>query len=128
MASKAPLETQEQSNLIKWFRLQYRPIADCLFCIPNGSVLAGGVVARAKQMTRLKKEGLVVGVSDLFLMQPSCKYHGLFIEMKRKTGATVSEDQLKFIERAEKQGYKAVVCKGFEEAKDVIQDYLDVKG
>ncbi len=118
------LETDEQTKLVSWFRLQYRQLANCLFSIPNGSVLAGDAIKRAKQMNKLKREGFVNGVSDLFLMIPNSLYHGLFIEMKKAEGGKVSQEQHKFIENAKERGYQAVVCKGFEEGKSVILEYL----
>ena len=124
MRKISPLEGDEQASLVKWFRLQYRSIAYCLFSIPNGSVLAGDKIKRAKQMNRLKSEGFVNGVSDLFLMQSNSKYHGLFIEMKKSSGGKVSDDQKEFLRKATEQGYQAVVCKGFEQAKHTIIEYL----
>jgi hypothetical protein len=45
----------------------------------------------------------------------------LFIEMKTKAG-TASEEQKIWIEKINKYFYaKAVVCKGFEEAKKIIE-------
>lgn len=117
-------EHDEQAALVRWFRVQYPIIANALFAIPNGSHLAGNTLQRAKKMQIMKSEGLLPGVSDLFLMAANDDHHGLFIEMKRKSGGTVSNEQAEFIKRAIAQGYKAVVCKGFDEAMNTIKEYL----
>lgn len=122
--AKTSKETVEQTTVVSWFRVQHRKIADCLFSIPNGSVLAGDKKQRAMQMARLKREGVLPGVADLFLMIAKQGHHGLFIEMKRKDGGKLSLAQKNFLSAALNQGYQAVVCTGADEAINVIKDYL----
>ena len=74
-------------------------------------------------MNNLKASGLVPGVSDLFLMIPKDGWHGLFIEMKVR-GGKLSDSQKEFMGLATLMGYQAVVCYGFDEAKDAITNYL----
>ncbi len=116
-------EHTEQVAVIQWYRMQYPKYAKCLFSIPNGAHLAGDARLRAIKMNNLKASGLVPGVSDLFLMIPKSGWHGLFIEMKVK-GGKVSSSQKEFMTVATAMGYKAVVCFGFDEAKDAITNYL----
>ena len=108
-------EHQEQVMLITWFRLQYPKYI--IFAIPNGG--ARHIVTAVK----LKAEGVLAGVSDLFLMCANKEYHGLFIEMKAKVGK-LSDNQKQFIAAAKERNYLAVVCYGFDEAKEVIINYL----
>lgn len=110
-------EHQEQVAVINWFRLQHRQYASYLFAIPNGGVRNIGTAVK------LKKEGVLAGVPDLFLMIPMNGYHGLWIEMKVK-GGRVSDSQKEFIGAATLMGYPAVVCYGFDEAKNAINNYL----
>lgn len=110
-------EHKEQVLLIRWWRLQYPKLSKCLFAIPNGG--HRNIVTAMK----LKDEGVVSGVSDLFLMMPKGDWHGLFIEMKAQKGR-VSPEQKEFLGIASGMGYLAVVCFGFEDAKKVIQTYL----
>jgi len=110
-------EHQEQVALVTWFRLQYKHYKYCLFAIPNGG--SRHIVTAVK----LKAEGVLAGVSDLFLMIPKGEYHGMFIEMKAK-GGKLSESQKEFIKAASLMNYKAVVCFGFDEAKEAITKYL----
>lgn len=108
-------EHQEQKVLVRWFRLAYPSLV--LFAIPNGG-------ARAKiTAARLKDEGVLAGVSDLFLMAARGGYYGLFIEMKAVNGK-LSTTQKQFVAEAHKAGYRAVVCYGFKEAQENINNYL----
>jgi len=110
-------EHAEQVATVNWFRLQHKQFAKCLWAIPNGGVRHIGTAVK------LKAEGGMAGVSDLFLMMPAAKYHGLFIEMKVK-GGKLSSSQKEFIANAILMGYRAVVCYGFDEAKQAINEYL----
>ena len=110
-------EHQEQIAVITWFRLQYKQYASYLFAIPNGGVRNIGTAVK------LKKEGVLAGVPDLFLMIPKNGFHGLWIEMKVK-GGRISDSQKQFMGAATLMGYPAIVCYGFDEAKNAINDYL----
>ena len=113
-------EHAEQVATITWFRYQYPKFAKCLWAIPNGGVRHIGTAVK------LKAEGGMAGVPDLFLMIPAAEYHGLFIEMKVK-GGKVSSSQKEFMTVATAMGYRAVVCYGFDEAKQAINDYFTIK-
>jgi len=108
-------EAKEQENLVYYLRLKKIPF----FAIPNGG-------SRNKiEAANLKRQGVVAGVPDMMIPVPNKNYAGLFIEMKRKKGGVVSKYQKEWISRLNSLGYKAVVCKGFEEAKKVIEEYMD---
>lgn len=113
----AQKEHIEQVLLVNWFRIQYPLIKNTLFAIPNGGVRNIGTAIK------LKKEGVMPGVSDLFLMVPKGSKCGLFIEMKAK-GGKIQENQAEFMKLATQMGYQAVVCYGFLEAKKAIKLYL----
>ena len=110
-------EHTEQVAVIQWYRYQYPKYAKCLWAIPNGGVRHIGTAVK------LKAEGGMAGVPDLFLMIPKDGWHGLFIEMKVK-GGKLSDSQKEFMGLATLMGYQAVVCYGFDEAKDAITEYL----
>ena len=120
MANCTPRESVEQQTLIKWARLargKY-PELDMLYHITNEgkrSVVTGA---------RLKSEGLKPGVPDLCLAVARGGAHGLYIEMKRTKGGRVSPQQARWIEKLSREGYVAVVCRGWEQARDVIERYL----
>lgn len=113
-------EHTEQSIVVELCRLKRIPI----FAIPNGTFLNGTVEQRAKQMVRLKKEGLEKGVPDLFIPYPNNGYCGLFIEMKRVTVKKPSKDQEKWLLRLNTLGYKAECCSGSKEAIELIKKYF----
>lgn len=108
-------ENAEQKQLIQWCRT--RPDMQFLFHIPNESVGGQGWIIRNRQL------GVKKGVPDLFLPVPMHGYHGLFIEMKTKTGKT-SPEQARWIEALNQFGYLAIVCHGWEEARNVLINYM----
>ena len=114
MKSAIPSEHIEQSMLVQWFRRSYPNVL--IFAIPNGG-------ARSKATAgRLKVEGVVAGVPDLFV--PEWR---LWIEMKRIKGGVVSKEQFGMIDYLQSVGYCAIVCKGAEDAKAQILEFLDEK-
>lgn len=117
-------ESDCQKQVIQWFRLQYPDRV--IFAIPNGAWLSGDVARRAILMNKAKGEGLLPGVSDLFIAYPVLCFHGLFLEMKDvgKTWCHVTKHQRGFMERVRKDGYCASWAAGFEEAKEGIEDYF----
>lgn len=64
------------------------------------------------------------GVSDVFLPVAKGGFHGLYIELKVK-GGKASDNQKWWIAETTKQGYLAVICYGWIEAKGVIEEYLE---
>ena len=69
-----------QAACVNWFRYQHRTIEKMLIAVGNGGkrdAITGAM---------LKAEGVLAGVSDLILLIPNKRYHGLLIEMKTKTG------------------------------------------
>lgn len=114
-------EHEEQVAFIRWCRLSESkyPELKLIFAIPNGQV-RDVRVARS-----LKQEGQKNGVSDLFLPVARGPYHGLFLEMKRTNKGAVSKEQKEFIESVSKQGYLALICRGWIVAKEVIEEYLN---
>lgn len=116
MQNSTPTEHLEQVTLIAWYRRAYKN--ELLVAIPNGGK------RHIKTALAMKREGVSKGFPDLFLPVPNRKFHGLFIEMKRKKGGTLSKEQKAWIEYLNSAGYQAVVCKGFLEAKEVIECYL----
>lgn len=111
------LEHQEQVALIQWCDFMGAPYS-LIFAIPNGGK-RNLVVA-----VKLKKEGVKSGVPDLFLPVPAMSYCGLFIEMKSKKGK-LTDNQREWITILMKQGFFAQVCYGFDEAKDLMERYID---
>ena len=61
---------------------------------------------------------------DLFLPVPKGGYSGLFIELKRKNGGALSDAQRDWLDDLAVRGFRAVMCHGWEAARDVLLDYL----
>ena len=125
---KAPLETKEQQWVIQWanhqfFNLGQGPelIGAYLFAIPNGG-------SRHKaEAKRLKAEGVRAGVPDLQLVVPRNGFHGLFVEMKRRSGilSDIKQEQKDWHYKLRKKGYAVTVDFGFDMAIQEITDYLN---
>lgn len=119
-ASAIPTEAQEQEALFRWAaysRGKY-PALELLYHIPNEGRRSG--------LTgyRMKLQGLRRGVPDICLPVPSGRFTALYIELKRRKGGRVSEEQRGWIAALNRVGCRAVVCRGWDEARDVIMDYL----
>lgn len=114
-----PSEHAIQCVLIEWVDLvqSSQPELGMLFAIPNGGLRSPSVAAS------LRKEGVRKGVPDLMLPVPRCGLHGLFLEMKAE-GGTLSVDQKWWRSSLISRGFGHAVCYTFEEAKQVLLDYL----
>lgn len=93
-------------------------VADYLAAIPNGGR------RNAREAALMKAEGVKAGVSDLVLALARNGFHGLWIEMKKPGRSSESDAQRAWRLRMERAGYKAIVCKGWDEARLAIMDYL----
>lgn len=111
-----PTEHEEQVNLFRWFRMRHDGMV--MYAIPNGG--ARNSITGA----RLRDEGVLAGVPDIFLPCPSGGKHGLYIEMKRQKGGRVSPAQKAVMQALRMQGYEVAVCHGWQEARDYIEQYL----
>lgn len=117
-----PSEANEQQWLFRWaWDMQHLkwPELALLYHCPNGG-------SRNKiEAARLKGQGVKAGIPDVFLPVPKGGYHGLYIEMKKQHGGTVSPEQKEWIANLREQGYRVEVCKGFQSAADVIEAYME---
>lgn len=115
-----PLEAEEQRALFTWASVAKRayPELQYMFHVPNGGK------RNAREAALLKAEGVKSGVPDIVLPVAKGGYHGLYIELKRRKSGTVSEDQKKYLEHLNFAGYRAVVCRGWMQARDEIMSYM----
>ena len=60
---------------------------------------------------------------DVFLPVPQGRYHGLYIELKAGRNTT-TENQRKWLDYLQKQGYYTAVCYGWQTAAELIEMYL----
>ena len=111
-----PTEHEEQVTLFTWFRTRHAGML--MYAIPNGGARSSITGAR------LRDEGVLAGVPDIFLPCPSGGKHGLYIEMKRQKGGRVSAPQKAVMQALRMQGYEVAVCHGWQEARGCIEKYL----
>lgn len=112
-------ESREQQALFRWWDLyRSRYPAALLFAVPNGGARSAITGAR------LKAEGVLPGVPDVFLAYPVGGLHGLFIEMKRARGGTTSAAQKIVGALLSRAGYGVAVCHGWQEARDTVMRYM----
>ncbi len=64
---------------------------------------------------------------DICLPVPKGGHGALYIELKRVKGGVLSANQKVWLDRLNQAGNRAVVCKGWEAARDTIMDYLGGK-
>jgi len=121
---KVLTEDQEQITLMSWARrvkFGNGRLSDYLIHIPNGG--SRNIIEAAK----FKKMGVKAGVPDLQLLVPNGLIHGLWIELKSKTGKLQPSQRL-MMQRLEEQGYLCKVCFGADEAINEIKKYLCLNG
>lgn len=110
------LETYGQSNAI--------PEVRWVHAIPNGGSRGSTKEQAQKVGAALKAEGVKSGVSDIFVPIPRHGLHGLYIEMKRADGGTLSDTQKEFGAFAKSQGYGFFCAHGWKEAAECIRQWL----
>ena len=122
MYSPVPYESAEQQALFAWaamYAAKY-PALNRMYHIPNEGKRSYATGRR------MRAEGLKKGVPDICLPCARGGYHGLYIELKRRKGGSLSEDQKEWLGALRDEGYMAVMCKGWEEASEMILRYLNL--
>lgn len=116
-----PTEHEEQVALFQWaaLHLWHEPRLELLYAIPNGGARHPAVAAK------LKVEGVKPGVPDVCLPVAAGSFHGLYVELKRLKGGTVQPEQTRWNLLLLRQGYRAVVARGWVEAARVICEHLN---
>lgn len=116
-------ERQHQQAVMKWARqpsIRERwPELALLHHIKNETTGGAAEVAADKAM------GVKKGVPDLCLPVARNGYHGLYIEMKTPSGRA-SDAQRWWMMELTKQGYRAVVCHGYDAAVAELCWYLSL--
>ena len=105
-------EDLDQINVVNWFRFQYKDVL--IYHCPNGGR------RNVREAVKLQRMGVVAGIPDLYVP----KWH-LWIEMKKKKGGTLSKEQKEIIAYLQSIGDTVLVCRGFEEAKEMIMEFVN---
>lgn len=117
-----PSEDAIQIAIMEWLQtIEYKgeTLADYMHHSPNGGV------SSARQKAKFKRAGTKSGYPDLQLDIARSGYHGLRIELKRLKGGVVSKEQKRRLEMLKDEGYRAVVCRGYDEAIAEISGYME---
>ncbi|QEQ96265.1 VRR-NUC domain-containing protein [Neptunomonas concharum] len=117
-------EGSEQAAFFNWLRVRHPAVFDMAYHVPNGGSRKGG----QKEGARLKAQGVKAGVPDICIAIPRGGYFGLYIEFKATPphNAVVSVTQKAWLEKLASQGYKSVLCKGFDALKAEVEAYLSL--
>jgi len=111
MKDLIPTEHEEQRELVRWFRQTFPGVL--IFAVPNGG-------SRSKATAgRLKAEGVVPGIPDLFV--PAWR---LWVEMKRTKGGSLSKEQKYIINYLQCEKYSCIVGNGNKDAQEKITEFL----
>lgn len=113
-------EYKIQCMIVEWFRLQY----------PNEIIKGdhGGIKMSIGNAVKAKRSGCTVkGYPDLFIAVPKKGCHGLYIELKTKTGR-LSKEQREMLLHLDFRGYMATFAHGFDECKQLIENYMNSEG
>ena len=113
-------EDTEQETVIQWARYCSGkwPELALLHHIPNGGS------RNKKEAVKLKRMGVLAGVSDLHLPVARAGYTGLYIEMKYEDGRLL-DSQKEFMKRAALWDNYCVVCYSAADAIEVLQNYVN---
>lgn len=114
--ARCPSEHHEQATFVGLARALYPGIV--IAAIPNGGW------RRKTEAARLKAEGVLRGFPDLVIAEPRAPYHGLFVEMKRRSGGALSPAQREVHRALRRRGYEVVTCEGSDEAMRELDLYL----
>lgn len=133
-------ESTVQQQLVYWFRVQY---PDKIIYANTNSAWFGGMRGKRAIIygALRKREGLLAGVSDLFIPEPQIKevyvsqvgfnviesfLAGLYLELKDvgKTEKDLTDSQLWFLKEMCKRGYAAHWAAGFDQGKEIITEYM----
>ena len=101
-------ESGEQEAVIEYCAWRRIPVVH----IPNEGKRSAAYAAQMKRFP------------DLFIPVAASGFHGLFIELKRDRRAKATEPQKAWLDFLNKEGYRAAVCHGSQEAMKEIENYF----
>ena len=121
MLAKSDTEGGHQAAVFCYFQqnIDKYPKAQLLFAIPNGG-LRDKITA-----AKLKATGVKAGVPDMMLPVARSDFHGLFIELKKGHKQRLTVEQDIWISNLCCEGYRCLICYGWEHAIETIIQYLE---
>lgn len=124
-------EAELRRMLARWLQLQY-PNVIYRFDLGADLKLTIGQARKHKELHPKR------GYPDLFIAEPRSCYHGMYVELKadgkspyKRNGELRAgqhlEEQEEFLMKLNCRGYYATFATGFEDAKHLIELYLNKK-
>lgn len=92
---------------------------------PLYSATVGGVRLAIHTAKKMKEAGYSSGIPDMLIFEPRGFYTGLAIEIKTEKGRA-SDNQKQWVTDLNNRGWRAEVCRGFDECADVISEYFNL--
>lgn len=120
MPKRIDYEGREQEGIMHWLSRQYPQLFEVTYHVPNGG-------HRIKsEAARFKRQGVKAGVSDIVISHARGGFFGLYIEFKATPpkNCPATKSQIEWLDKMAKEGYMAVLCKGFDAAKKTITSYM----
>jgi VRR-NUC domain len=113
-------EQKLQTECSKWLKkdLFNRGEPQLYYHVPNERK------ASMAQLSRLKAQGVLSGVSDVVLPLRSSGFSGVYCELKKAKGSP-SPEQKQFLTGVANEGYLAIIVNDIETFKRVFTAYLD---
>lgn len=116
MTGPVPLERQEQAAIAKWLDLALGSMGWCH--VPNGGS------RHRVEAARLTGQGVKAGVPDLLIFRrPPFRpeVRGVAIELKRRRGGRVSDEQRAWLTELAAEGWLAMTAHGWDEARAFLE-------
>ena len=110
-----PTEDQEQIVLATWLAKNNILFYHC----PNGGS------RNMIEAVKFKRMGVKAGVPDICIPIARKGHHGLYCELKRRSGGVITEQQAYWLEELKLQGYYVFVSKGADDAIIKVKNYLE---
>ena len=121
-----PSETDEQKEIVSWFRNKYPEYALCLRVSQSGGYRGAGRKG-AIRTAQIAAMGGITGESDIAILLKRGDFGSLLIEHKAEGGThPASEKQLEYIRHHNAVGNCAVVTVGVDMAKAAIKQYMEI--
>ncbi|MCW1431379.1 VRR-NUC domain-containing protein [Novosphingobium sp. JCM 18896] len=109
-------ETQLQRTLVRYLTVKgYRSVA-----IPNGAVLRGDKMDRARQMANLKRDGLTPGFPDLIVYGTDGRVGHIEVKIEGRYQSASQKDCERWLTEL---GQKVAVCRSIEDIDETLQQW-----
>jgi hypothetical protein len=110
-------EDDIQEAFFNTARMIFPKLDKLLFAVPNGGK------RDAREASRMKRQGVTPGASDILCLVPNGKYSFLCLETKTETG-TQSNEQKEFQRQVEAAGGLYLVYRSAASGIELLKEYL----